>query len=205
MSMPDMSEMLLVLAIPELHCMFIMPGPDLTLDIQVWQGLQNTWSVDWLSKSNQMFGIETLDRLNASLEKCRQLLMQLWKPRNELSCSISEIWLGDILFSSIMVWSMVKARLGSDLEILSTISLAISPRKVVLLTYYIVVAVSYSSSMSSSIWEWDEWQNLSHSFFSGHSMWRCPLPPQRWQVQLGLYGAILFTEVLFWILSSRVV
>ena len=83
--------MVLVLAIPVLQCMFITPGTDLTLDIQGWSGLQNIWSADLLSKSTHAFGIVTLDRLNASAEKCGQLLMQFWNPRNELSCSISEV------------------------------------------------------------------------------------------------------------------
>ena len=138
---PATSEMVLVLAITALQCMLITSGPDLILDIQWWSGLQNIWSVDWLSKSTHVYGIVTLDRLNAFPAKCGQLLMQLWKPINELSCSLSVVWLGDTLSSSTMVWNMVKSHLGSDLEIFSIISLAIYPRPVISVTSDIVVAV----------------------------------------------------------------
>ena len=35
-----MSAMVLVLSIPELHCVFIKPGPDMMLDIQGWSGYE---------------------------------------------------------------------------------------------------------------------------------------------------------------------
>ena len=159
-SNPATSAMVLVFEITALQCMLITPGPDLTLDIQGWPGLQNRWSVDWYSKSTHVFGILTLDRLNSSPENCGQLLMQFWKPINGLSCLLSVVWLGDTLSSSTMVWKMVKLRLGSDLEILSIISLDIYPRPVILVTSDIVVAVSFPSLPPSSICECDDWRNL---------------------------------------------
>ena len=185
--------------------MFITPVPDLTFDIQGWSGLQNRCSADWLSKSTHVLGIVALDRLNPSAEKCGQLLMQLWKPRNEFSCLLSKVWLGATLSSYIMVWNMLKSRLGSVLYILLITSLAIYLRPVLLVNSYIMVAVSSSSLPSSSIWECNKWRNFSHSFFLGKSMWQCPFPPQRCQIQLGLCGTIFHPEVFFWILFSRVI
>ena len=144
--------MVLVLEIPVLHYMFITPEPDLTLDIQGWLGLQKRWSTYWLSKIIHVFGILMLDRSNASEKTFIQLLMKLWKPRNELSCSLSKVWLGYTLSSYIMLWNMLKARLGSVLNILLITSCAISPRPVLSLTSYIVVAISSSSLPFSSIW-----------------------------------------------------
>ena len=80
------SAMVLVLAIPSLQCMLLIPGTDLTLDIQGWSGLQNRWNVDCLSRNSHVFGIVTLDRLNVSPGKCGHLLMQFWNPRKEFSC-----------------------------------------------------------------------------------------------------------------------
>ena len=63
LSGPATSVIVLVLVILALHHMLITPGPDLTLDIQVWLGLQMILSVDRLSKNIHVFGIATIDWL----------------------------------------------------------------------------------------------------------------------------------------------